>query len=353
MNIDTVKLLTALCEIPSVSGFEAQGAEALDALALQYFDEVRHTPVGNHIYVKRCGKPDAKKVLLDAHFDEIGLIVTDIVPTIKDGGDDLTGYLRFTNIGGVDRRLLSSCEVMIWGKRPIPGVITSTPPHLQKGSDADKLPEMNDLFIETGYTVKELRELAPIGTTVTFAPGVVELKNGRIASKSLDDKACIAAIIETVALLEPGTFDCDVYAVFSAREEIGGGGAMNATFGIMPDYAIALDVGFARGPETPKNKSTAFGDGPAISVSMATDRALTESIIKFAADKNLKLQKLIEAKRTGTNGDDIPLTCEGVPVAVVSIPLRYMHSCSEVIDPADIRSTAELIAGFIREGGAK
>lgn len=352
MNIDTKQLLAALCEIPTVSGFEARGADALDALALRYFDEVKHTPVGNHIYIKRCGKPNAKKILIDAHFDEIGFLVSDIVPAIKDGGDDLTGFLRFVPVGGVDRRLLSSAEVTVWGKQPIPGVITSTPPHLQKSNDADKLPEFDKLFIETGYTVRELRELAPIGTPVTFAPGVLELKNGRIASKSLDDKACIAAIIETAAMLEPGTFDCDIYALFSAMEETGGTGAMTATFGVQPDCAIALDVCFARGPETPKTKSAAMGEGPAISISIATDRAFTQRVIDFAKSKELKLQQLVEAKRTGTNGDVIHLTREGVPVAVVSIPLRYMHSCLEVIDTADVRHTAELIAGFIREGGA-
>jgi len=352
LNIDTKQLLTELCKIPTVSGFEARCAEALDALALPYFDEVRHTPVGNHIYIKRCGKPGAKKVLLDAHFDEIGFIVSGVEPAKKDGGDDLTGYLRFVPIGGVDRRLLSSAEVTIWGKKPIPGVITSTPPHLQKSGEGDRLPDYDKLFIETGYTVKELRELAPVGTPITFAPRVVELKNGRIASKALDDKACVAAIIEAAAMLEPGKFDCDIYAVFSAMEETGGAGAVTATFGVQPDLAIALDVCFARGPDTPRQKAAAMGEGPAISISLATDRALTQRIIKFAASKNLKLQKLIEARRTGTNGDAIHLTREGVPVAVISIPIRYMHSCTEVINPSDVRTTAQLVATFIREGGA-
>jgi putative aminopeptidase FrvX len=352
LNIDTKELLTALCAIPTVSGYEARGASALDALALPYFDEVKHTPVGNHIYVKRCGRPNAKKFLFDAHFDEIGFLISDIVPSVENGGVDTLGFLRFVTIGGVDRRLLSSAEVTIWGKRAVPGVITSTPPHLQKSGDSEKLPELDKLYIDTGLNVGELKELAPVGTPATFAPGITELKNGRLTGKSLDDKVCIAAIIEAVALLEPGTFDCDVYALFSAMEETGGVGTVTGAFGIQPDCAIALDVDFARGPDTPKHKSIAMGEGPSVSISMATDRALTQRLISFAAEKNMKLQKIVEAKYTGTNGDAIHLSREGVPVAVVSIPLRYMHSCSEVIDTADVSATAELIAGFIREGGA-
>ena len=156
---------------------------------------------------------------------------------------------------------------------------------------------------------------------------MLELKNGRIASKSLDDKACIAAIIETAAMLEPGTFDCDVYALFSAMEETGWTGAMTATFGVQPDCAIALDVCFARGPETPKNQIGGNGRRAGYLHFYRHRRAFTQRVIDFAKSKELKLQQLVEAKCTGTNGDVIHLTREGVPVAVVSIPLRYMHSC--------------------------
>jgi Cellulase M and related proteins len=345
-------LLTELCAIPTVSGFEKRGGDALDKLALPYFDEAVHTPVGNHIYIKRCGKPDAKKFMLDAHFDEIGFMVRDINPQNENGGKDSLGFLGFVTIGGVDARLLSSAEVVVWGKRPISGVITSTPPHLQKRGEGDKLPEIDKLYIDTGLTVGELEELAPIGTPVTFAPGVTELKNGRIAGKSFDDKACVATIIAAAALLESGTFDCDVYALFSAMEETGGVGGITGTFGIEPDCAIALDVDFARGPDTPRHKSVAMGGGPSVSVSMSSDRALTQKLTDYAKSKEIKLQPIVEAKYTGTNGDYIHLTRDGVPTAVVSIPLRYMHSCAEVIDTADLGSTAELIAGFIREGGA-
>ncbi len=352
MEIDIQKLIAELCAIPTVSGFEKSAADALDKLALPYFDEAMHTPVGNHIYVKRCGKPGAKKFLLDAHIDEIGFLIRDIVPSVENGGDDTRGFLGFVTVGGVDTRLLPSTQVTVWGKRPIGGVITSTPPHLQKGGDADKLPALEKLYIDTGFTVAELRELAPIGTPVTFTSQITELKNGRIAGKSLDDKSCVAAIIAAAALLNDAELDCDVYALFSAMEETGGTGAVTGTFGLKPDCAIALDVDFARGPDTPRHKSVALGGGPSVSISMATDRAFTGRLVEFAKTKEMKLQTIVEATYTGTNGDHIHLTGEGVPVAVMSIPLRYMHSCAEVIDLADVRMTAELIAAFIREGGA-
>lgn len=352
MEIDIKQLLTALCAIPTVSGFEKRAGGALDALAKPYFDESLHTPVGNHIYIKRCGKPNAKKFLLDAHFDEIGFLVREIAPLDEGGEPDSRGFLGFVTVGGVDTRLLPSAEVTVWGERALPGVITSTPPHLQKSGEGDKLPELDKLWIDTGLTVGELTALAPVGTPVTFAPRLTELQNGRFAGKAFDDKACVAAVIAAAALLEPGTFDCDVYALFSAMEETGGVGGITGAFGIEPDCAVALDVDFARGPDTPKHKSVALGGGPSLSISMASDRALSQRLIDYAKSKELKLQTIVEAKYTGTNGDFIHLTRGGVPTAVVSIPLRYMHACAEVVDISDVRATAELIAGFVREGGA-
>ena len=232
--------ILSLCGLMSVSGNEKVASAELEALVGSVFDEHRVDPMGNHLFVKKCGRENAPKILLDTHFDEIGMMVTGI----KEGG-----FVTVTNVGGVDTRILQAGEVVIYGKEPVYGVFTSTPPHFRKPGESDKLSPMDQLYIDTGYTKEALEEIVPLGTPVGFKPVYGELMNGRIYGKAFDDKACGACVVWALSDIPADQLAGDVYFLFSAEEEVGCRGAATAAFGVSPDYALIMDVTHAAVPE--------------------------------------------------------------------------------------------------------
>ena len=180
------ELIVSLSGIMSVSGNERKNREALQELIGGVFDEYRTDALGNHLFIKKCGRPNAPRILVDTHFDEIGMMVTDI----KEGG-----FVTVTNIGGVDTRILPASEVIIYGKEPIYGVFAAKAPHLSTAADMEKLTPLSEMLIDTGYSKEELEELCPIGTPVGFKPIYAELLNDRLAGKAFDDKACGACAV--------------------------------------------------------------------------------------------------------------------------------------------------------------
>ena len=203
MNDLQVKLkdgIVSLCSLMSVSGFERRSSDKLRQLYGEHFDEIRSDAVGNHLFIKRCGKENAPLALVDSHFDEIGMMVTEIC-------DD--GFVKFTRIGGLSLAILQAADVVIYGKEEIRGVIISTPPHLRTG-DADTLSDFEDLLIDTGYTKETLEKLITVGTPIGFLPHYSELLNGQLAGKSLDDKACAAVCIEAIIDTPKSELSADV-----------------------------------------------------------------------------------------------------------------------------------------------
>lgn len=337
------RLLEGLCAIPSVSGFERAGhAEALKTIGEGLFDEVRTDARGNLLLIRRSGKPGAPLLLLDAHFDEIGMMVSELL----DGG-----FVRLVPVGGLDARVLPAAELTLHGLRELPATIVSTPPHLQKKGDSAKLVPPDKLLADTGLPLAELEKLVSVGTTASLRAQLTELKNGLIAGRSFDDKACAACAVRAVQLLRESGSDADVCVLLSAGEETGTDGARNAAYALRPDAALVLDVNFGTAPEVPKHKSAKLGEGPSISISAVTDRGLTDALIAFAASKELPLQTIVEPMNTGTNAELITLAGEGVPAAVVSLPLRNMHTAAELISLDDALALSKLIARFAGEGG--
>lgn len=178
-------LIVSLSELMSVTGYERYSTDALYGVISKYFDESYTDKIGNHIFVKRCGRKNAPKILIDCHFDEIGMMVTGI----KEGG-----FLTVTNVGGVDTRLLPSSEVVIYGKEVLHGVIATIPESMRKGGD-DSLKTIDQLLIDTGYSKEELEELCPLGTAVGYKGEYIELRNGKLVGKGFDDKACGACAV--------------------------------------------------------------------------------------------------------------------------------------------------------------
>ena len=321
----------------SVSGNEKVSSAKLEAIVGSVFDEHRVDPMGNHLFIKKCGRENAPKILLDAHFDEIGMMVTGI----KEGG-----FVTVTNVGGVDTRILQAGEVVIYGKEPVYGVFTSTPPHFRKPGESDKLSPMDQLYIDTGYTKETLESLVPLGTPVGFKPVYGELLNGRIYGKAFDDKACGACIVWALSDIPAHELAGDIYFLFSAEEEVGCRGAATATFGIHPDYALIVDVTHAAVPEVKDRNLSPFDSGVVVEIAAATDRNLT-LMTKALCDKSEILYTVQACPgSTGTNANVVGLVADGVPSVLCSLPLKSMHSAAEVISLTDAEALGNLIKAF-------
>lgn len=333
------KLIVDLSSLMSIGGFERFEREKLIALIGEHFDECYLDKVGNQIFVKKCGKENAPKIMLDAHMDEIGMYVTEIL----DGG-----FLRVTNIGGIDTGILQASDVIIYGNdERLFGVIASTPPHLASG-DGKELPKIDELLIDTCLSKEELESKIRIGTPVGFAPKYTEMLNGRIMGKSFDDKDCAACAVYATVTTPREELAGDVYVMLSCCEEVTDMVAPGA-YALNPDYAMSIDVNLGRVPGTKKEETVELGKGPSITISAVTDRKLTNMLIDAAKDKEIPYQISVSPTHTGTNAVSIQLAREGIPTVDVGLPLASMHTYNEIITIEDTKTLSDLISAFITD----
>ena len=326
-------LLRRLCNLPSVSGREGQCHAELFEIARPYFDEVREDGFGNAILIKKSAKQNAPKLMLDAHLDEVGMMVSEVHEN---------GFLSVVAIGGLDTRVLGATEVTVYGKREIYGVITSVPPHiLDKSSRAT--PKMTELYIDTGYDGDTVKELVSVGDVVEYRANFTTLENNRVLSKSLDDKACVCALFTVAMLAEADKLEFDLYVVVSAQEETGKNGARLVAYGIEPDIAIITDVNFARAPGVDECDSIEMGKGASVDISALTHIPLTRKIMAILDRARVPYQRVCEPSRTSTNNDGVSICAKGVRTALMSVPLSSMHTPCEVVCLDDIASMARNI----------
>lgn len=327
-----------LCRIPSVSGFEPRATDELRTRLAADFDEMQTDAVGNHIFIKRCGRANAPLALVDAHFDEIGMLVTELCEG---------GFLRLAPIGGLSPTVLQAADVIVWGKRPLRGVITSTPPHLKKSGE-DTLPGADEVLVDTGYPKERLAELVPIGTPVGFAPRYSELLGSCLAGKSFDNKACAAIAAYAIIHTPRERLAADVALLLSSYEEtLAKGGVTPAAYRLQPDYAMVIDVNLATVPDAPKWETVPLGKGVSLSVSAATDRRLTRMTQALCEDRAIPHTMIAAPSSTGTNATSVNLVRSGVPVVDVGLPLRSMHTYNEVISLNDAESLCALVEAFL------
>lgn len=333
------ELIISLSGVMSVSGNERRGGEELKKLIGGVFDDYKTDALGNHLFIKKCGRPNAPRILVDTHFDEIGMMVTGI----KEGG-----FVTVTNIGGVDTRILPASEVIIYGREPVYGVFAAKAPHLSTAADMEKLTPLSEMLIDTGYTKEELEELCPLGTPVGFKPIYAELLNDRLAGKAFDDKACGACAIFGIDAVQRRDLAGDVYFLFSAFEETGMTGARVAGFGLRPDYALVLDVTHASVPEAKDRYLPEFGSGVAVAASPITNRRLTRMVTDLCKNGNIPFTVDACPGSTGTNANVLGVSAEGIPTALCSLPLKSMHTSAEVLSLDDARALSRVVSAFIK-----
>lgn len=336
------QLLRDLCGIMSISGCERNAFEEIKKLVGDSFDDVYCDAARNIVLVKKSAMQNAPRIMLDAHFDEVGMMVTGV-------SDD--GYLRVVSVGGIDRQLLPASDVWVYAPdKKMYGVFASLAPHLVKKGDENKTPEWKDLLIDIGIRSKEEAErLVPIGTPVGYYYTGDDLPNNRITGRGFDDKSCAAGLICAAERVPSEELAFDVYITLSSGEEVGGGGAACAAFDIKPELAIITDVNFALTPGVSGDEGGKLGEGPMISLSAVTNRRLTKKIIAHAERLEMKHKKVVEATSTGTNASCVYCVNEGVPVAVVSLPLAGMHSYNESLSLDDAEMFIRLICEIIKD----
>ncbi len=327
-------LLEKLCAAKGVSGAENEAAEVASELLEKYMP-TKINALGS--VTGSTGDGDVH-ILLDAHLDQIGLIVTAI---------DEDGFLKVTKCGGADIRVLAAAEVTVHGKKPVYGVITSTPPHLTKPEDTDKAKGFDDIAVDIGMTKEEAEKVISLGDRITFNGKYTQLLGNRVSSPSIDDRAGVAAILRCLEMLEGENHGCKISVLFSVQEETGGSGAQTGAFAIAPDEAIAVDVSFATAPGISSEKYASLGGGTMIGYAPLLDYDMSRKLSGIAEKNGIPNQIEVMGRNTGTNCDEIQNSGKGVKTALLSIPLRNMHTAVEVCDLEDIENTARLMADYI------
>jgi len=346
---DFLKTLKSLSEAIGVSGYEDEIRGLVIDILSKYGDEVRVDALGNVIAIKK-GRGGGK-LMLAAHMDEIGLMVSHI---------DKNGFLRFQPIGGWNNIILPGQRINILTSKgeKISGVIGHTPPHIQKPEESKQVPEIKDMFIDIGVSSREDAEKLgiEIGSIAVIDRDVKPLGNKDLVSgKSFDDRVGLAVMV--YAFKEAENNDIDLYAVATVQEEVGLKGARTSAFSISPDIAIALDVTIAADIPVVKESEwiTKIGKGPAIKVmdgragsGLITHPEIKRRLIEIAKEEGIPYQLEVLTGGT-TDATIIALNKEGVPSGVISIPTRYIHSPVEVLSLEDSINTVKLTRKFIEK----
>ncbi|MFN3308456.1 MAG: M20/M25/M40 family metallo-hydrolase [Anaerolineales bacterium] len=334
---DLSKLLRKLTTPPGLSGYEDTIAREVESLWKPLVDELSRSRLGSVLGFRQgSGEPPRPRLMMVAHQDAIGLMVSGIKE----------GFLRLTEIGGVDHRILPGQLVLIHGKRTLPAVVVQPPPFLLPPEAQEGSVPLTYLWADTGLEEKEVQRWVQIGAPVSFARNFLELDSDLVCSPSLDNRASLSALTLCLQELQGRKHAWDVWAVSSTQEEETLGGAATSAFQIRPDLAVVIDVTHGSGPGSPSYKTYPLGRGVTLGWGPTVHPKLY-STFKDLAEK-LEIPYRIEAmpRYSGTDADRLQTVAEGIPTMVISIPLRYMHTPVEIVSKKDIQRAARLLAEF-------
>jgi len=338
--IDLLDLLNKMLTAPGLSGYESPIREIIQKAWGPLTDELSLSKIGSlHGLKKGQGDSPRKKVLISAHMDAIGMMVT----TIQDG------FIRITEVGGIDHRILPGQPVVVHGRENLPGVVVQPPGFLLPDSVGDGPVEMKYLLVDVGLPPDEVSEKVRIGDVVSYGQDPLELTGEALAGHTLDNRVSVAATTLCLEALQTRAHNWDVWAVASAQEEETLGGALTSPFEIRPDIAIVIDVCFAEGPGSSDWRSLPFGEGVGLGYGPNIHPALYNAFEKKAKELEIPYNRDLMPKMSGTDAMAVQIVAEGIPCAVLGIPLRYMHTPVETVSLKDIRRAGRLMAEFIAD----
>jgi endoglucanase len=334
-----IKNLEYLSGLVAVAGFEKNAADKTAEMFKEYSNDVKVDKFFNVISIKKGSDKAAKKIIITAHIDEIGFLVNSI---------DEKGFIGITNVGGIDSKILLAQEVVIHGRKDIIGIIGATPPHLLKPEDAGKAVKIRDLRVDTGYSGEELREFVSIGDTVSFRSKFSVMNESKASGKSFDNRASVTCLLEILRLLKDVNLQNDVIFIASTQEETTLVGVETASYATNPDAAIVIDTCHGDIPDLSRDYSSTPGKGPEISIGPNLHPRMVSKIFDIGKENLIPFQKMVESGDTGTEAWATQVSRNGIPTALLSIPIRYMHTVVETVNIEDIKYTARLVAEFVK-----
>lgn len=329
--MDLKQRLFALSSAIGPSGLERPASAVAQRLLAPLVDETAIDAVGNLTGLRRCGRANAPRILLDAHLDEVSLVVT----------GQKEGYLSFACLG-IDSRLLPASTVNVLTEPPMPGVITCLPPHVLTAEEREQPFDVEKLFIDCGLT-EEQAKAVPAGTRVVYDTEPMALAGDTVCGKSLDNRAGFLVLLRAMELLQDKPLPVDIVVLGSVQEEYSMLGAKTGAFSQMPDQAIVVDVTFGAQPDAPSSSTVPMGGGPAIGVGPQLHRRISDKLRQLAPEASIEVLE----SNTGTNAAAFQISREGVPTGLISLPLRYMHTPVEAVRLSDIDACGQLIADWI------
>jgi tetrahedral aminopeptidase len=331
--------LKSLLSVSGLSGYETPATNLIETEWRPLVDELNLSRLGSiHGFKRGAGADPRPSIMLAAHMDAIGLMVTQV--------ED--GFLRITSVGGVDPRILPGQSVMVHtDKEDLPGVIAMPPAKLLPDGAGDGVVGISHLLVDVGLLPSKVASLVHVGDLVSFGTEAVEMSGEIVSGHSIDNRASVAALTLCLQELQSRLHAWNVWAVATVQEEINLAGSSTSAFHLKPDLAIAIDTTFAKGPGAndwqafPLGKGPTFGHGPNI------HPYLFKQFKELAERLEIPYATEVMPKSSGTDGMAMQITAEGIPNFVLSTPIRYMHTPVEMVALKDIQRVGRLLAEFI------
>lgn len=331
------EILKRLCIDKGVSGNENEMLPVIKEL-MGSFAEIT-TDNSENIIASMGDKSSSKHIMLDAHIDRIGLVVTYI-------NDE--GFIKAEPVGGIDLRTLPGSPVKVLGREELLGVICTMPPHLAKDDELSK----DKIWIDTGIPADRVKELFAPGDRIVLCSNFTELLDNCVAVSALDNRSGCAVLIRCAELLRDKELPCRLSLVFSVQEETSELGAATSAFSLAPDEAVVVDVGFAEQKGVDPGKCGKLGCTGIISIAPVLSKQVTEKLKELAGRLSIDCAYEVSGGTTGTNADKVSISGAGVKTGVISIPEKNMHTQTEIVSVDDMERLSELLSLYVMEGGA-
>ncbi len=336
---DMKTFLKEMISVSGLSGYESPIRKIIEKKWQPLTDSLTKSKLGSLHGLKQGINPGKNSIMISTHMDAIGLIVTGV----KDG------FIHVTSIGGVDPRVLPGQLVKVHGREDLDGVVVMPPAHCLPEDLKSGVIPTERLLVDIGYKPKDVEKLVRTGDIFSYNTEPIEFEGNYITGHSLDNRASIMAVTQTLEQLQKINHSWDVYAVASSQEEVTLGGALTSGTQIKPTFAVVVDVTFAKGPGTGAPKAFDFDKGPSFDWGPNTHHKLYNFIKDLASENDIPHQLGVYPRYSGTDANLLQLAGEGIPVMVISIPLRYMHTPVEMVQIKDIKRTSRLLTQLITD----
>ncbi len=335
---DILPFLKSLISLPGLSAYEGPVARLIEERWQPLVDEISASRLGSlHALKRGAGRNTRPSIMIAAHMDAIGLMVTKI----------LDGFLHVDDVGGVDARILPGTPVVVHGRQDLPGAVVLPPLKTLPEKARDEAIGLPHLLVDVGLLPSKVAGLVRVGDLVSFDTRPVELAGETLSGHSLDNRASVAALTVCLEELQAKTHTWDVWAVATAQEEETLGGAATSAFELHPDLAIAIDVTFAKGPGANGWETFPMGKGPTLGWGANLHPFLYEKFKELAEKLEIPAAMDVVPAHSGTDAYAIQVARQGIPTMLLGIPLRYMHTPVEVIAVKDLQRVGRLLAEFI------